>query len=152
MDLLFNENTISALFWTVFWFGAVTAILAVFAWPRILKALLEREKRIEAAVQSAEEKNAEAEAVIVRYEARLEEARTEAQKIIEEGKAEAEAIKAKFLKEQYAETEAMKKAALEEIDLARDAAVSDLQTGAGDLSVSIASGLIGKKVKPGKDG
>jgi F0F1-type ATP synthase membrane subunit b/b' len=46
----------------------------------------------------------------------------------------------------------MKNAALEEIDRAREAAVSDLQAGAGDLSVSIASTLIGKKVKPGKDG
>jgi F-type H+-transporting ATPase subunit b len=83
MELLFNENTISALFWTFLWFGAVVVVLAVFAWPRILQALLEREKRIEAAVRSAEERNAEAEAVLARYEAKLEEARTQAQKIIE---------------------------------------------------------------------
>lgn len=152
MELLYNPLTISALFWTIFWFGATALVLAVFAWPKILESLLEREKRIEKAVRSAEEKNAEAQNLMAQYEERLEEARTEAQKIIEEGKTEAEALKARFLREQSEEVEAMKAKALAEIDRAREEAVGDIQGGASDLSASIASTLIGKKVKAGKDG
>ncbi|MHC5036004.1 MAG: F0F1 ATP synthase subunit B [Planctomycetota bacterium] len=146
MDILFNENTLTAIFWTFLMFGILVTVLAIYAWPRILEALQEREKRIEETIQAADEKNKDAETTLARYQAQLEEARVDAQKIIEEGKKDAEALKQKHLQEQLKESEAMKRRALREIDLARDKALSELHKETVELSISIASRLIEKNL------
>ncbi|MHC5077816.1 MAG: F0F1 ATP synthase subunit B [Planctomycetota bacterium] len=146
MDILFNENTLTAIFWTFLMFGILVTVLAIYAWPRILEALQEREKRIEETIQAADEKNKDAETTLARYQAQLEEARVDAQKIIEEGKKDAEALKQKHLQEQLKESEAMKRRALREIHLARDKALSELHKETVELSISIASRLIEKNL------
>jgi F-type H+-transporting ATPase subunit b len=146
MDLLVNENTISALFWTTLTFGILVAVLAVYAWPAILKALQEREKRIEETIQAADDRNKEADETLAKYKAQLEEARDDAQKIIEEGKKDAQVLKDRLLKEGQEETEKTKNRALREIGLARDKALSELHRETAELAVTIASQIIEKNL------
>ena len=146
MELLLNENTFSAIFWTALTFGILVAILAVYAWPAILQALQEREKRIAESIQAAEDKNKEAEENLAKYKAQLEEARDDAQKIIEEGKKDAQVLKDRLLKEGQEETEKTKNRALREIGLARDKALAELHRETAELAVTIASQIIEKNL------
>ncbi len=143
---LFDENTLSSVIWTTIIFGILVAVLAVYAWPKILEALQEREKRIAGTIQEAEEKRRASEAQLEKYNKQLEEARVDAQKIIEEGKADAEAMKRRYLDEQHREAETLKRRTLHEIELARDKALADLQEKTVDLSLQVASRLIEKNL------
>jgi F-type H+-transporting ATPase subunit b len=146
MELLLNENTFSAIFWTALTFGILATVLAVYAWPNILKALQEREKRIADAIQAADDSTKEAEETLAKYRAQLEEARDDAQKIIEEGKKDALVLKDRLLKEGQEETEKTKNRALKEIGLARDKALAELHRETAELAVTIASQIIEKNL------
>jgi F-type H+-transporting ATPase subunit b len=146
MDILFNENTFSAIFWTGLVFGTLVVVLAVYGWPRILAALQAREQRILETIEKAEEKNRDAEALLEKYKEQLEKARVDARKIIEEGKADAESLKQRTLEEQTQEAETLKKRALREIELARDKALAEMREETVQMGVEIASRLIRKNL------
>lgn len=146
MDFLLNETTLSTLLWTGLIFGILVTVLAVYAWPSILSALQEREKRIQGEIDKAEHLRQDAEAVLAQYKEQMDHARSDAQKVIEEGKADAEALKARTLEEQRKETEAMKRRALREIELARDKALEEIHKQTVDLSIQIAAKLVAKNL------
>ena len=146
MDLLFNETTFSSVFWTALTFGILMAVLGVFAWPRILHALEERERRIQGEIQRAEDLRKEAEGVLARYHEQLEHARVDAQKILEEGRRDAEALRQHFVTEERREAESIRKAAYRDIEMARDKALEVLHHETVRLSLAIASRLIEKNL------
>jgi F-type H+-transporting ATPase subunit b len=146
MDYFLNQNTFSAIFWTACTFAILAGALAVFAWPKILSALQEREKRIQGEIKRAEELRVQAEQKLAQYADSINQARIEAQKIIEEGKADAESLKARYLEEQRKEAEASRKRSLREIELARDKALEEIHHRTVELSLEIASKIMQKSL------
>ncbi|MEM6454197.1 MAG: F0F1 ATP synthase subunit B [Acidobacteriota bacterium] len=139
---------IGNVFWTVLIFSLVLFVLGKFAWGPLLETLQKREDFIHDALAQAKRDRDEAAAALANYETKIQEARAEATAIVEEGRRDADALKAKI--EQLANDEAAKiKARAErEVGLARDGAVKELYALSGTLATELAGRIIEKELDP----
>ena len=76
--------------WTLVVFGLLLFILRRSAWPVLLNAVRERERRLEEQIAEAEKNRAEAAALLEQHRKLLAGARTETQEILAKAKAVAE--------------------------------------------------------------
>jgi F-type H+-transporting ATPase subunit b len=132
--------------WTVVVFLIVLFVLGKYAWGPLLGSLQEREKFIHDALSRAKEDREAAEARLKEYEARLGAARAEATAIVEEGRRDGEAVKARIEAQAREEAERMIERARREIGIAKDTAVKDLYVLAGRLATDAASRIIRKEL------
>ncbi len=144
LNLVPDANT---LIQQVILFTVLAAVLYKFAWKHILHALEEREGKIRGDLERAEASRKEAEAVLARHQAAMDQVKGEAQAILDEGKADALRLKEAILAEARAEAGKTAERAKREIELAKDKAIQDLQAQAASLSVSMASRILGREVK-----
>jgi F-type H+-transporting ATPase subunit b len=140
------------------WLPGVTAlivfltafiILAVFVWPKITRALDEREQKIRSEIESAEKAREKANAALAEYERNLASAREEASKMINQAKADAKAVADELKSRNQAEMVEMKQRATREIESAKQAAISAIHNEAASLGVSIASKILQRQVNEG---
>lgn len=134
--------------WTLVIFVGLLLVLGKFAWGPILTSLQERESFIRGSLTQAKADREEAAAQLKAYEARLVEARTEATAIVEEGRRDAEAVKLKIEETAREEADKMIERAKREIGLAKETAVKDLYSRAGQLATDAASRIIRQEIKP----
>ncbi|MCE5203470.1 MAG: F0F1 ATP synthase subunit B [Coriobacteriales bacterium] len=118
------------------------------AFPPMTKMLDERAEKIRDSIEKAEETRVEAERLLEEYRQQMADARTEAAKIIEQGRTVAENMKAEILAKAREEAEAEKTRTLEAIRAEKAAAMAELQTSVADLSVAVAGKIIGEKLDP----
>ncbi|HEX4956362.1 MAG TPA: F0F1 ATP synthase subunit B [Thermoanaerobaculia bacterium] len=134
--------------WTLVIFGIVLFVLGKFAWGPILKGLQDREDFIKKSLEDAKRDRDEAEARLKEYEQRLREARAEATAIVEEGRRDAEAAKARILEAAKEESGRQIERAKREIGIARDTAIKELYAQAAHLATDVASRIIRQELKP----
>jgi F-type H+-transporting ATPase subunit b len=82
---------VGLMVWTLLVFGLVMLLLARLAFPRISEALERRQKTIEESIDSAERTRLEADALLAEYRLRLQEARGQAEEIVQRARQAAEA-------------------------------------------------------------
>lgn len=133
--------------WTLVIFALVVFVLGKFAWGPILSGLQQREDFIKKSLEDAKRDRDQAEARLAEYEQRLSQARAEATAIVEEGKRDAEAVKARTVEQLQKETEAMMERAKREIGLAKDAAIKELYGQTARLATDAASRIIRQELK-----
>lgn len=138
---LFAGNLGNAV-WTLVIFGAVLFVLGKYAWGPIIKGLKEREDFIRDSLSKAKTEREAAEAQLKAYEDRLTTARSEATAIVEEGRRDAEAVKAKIEQQAKVEADKMIERAKREIEIATNTAIKDLYSRAGALATEAASRII----------
>lgn len=135
MDLIMPDP--GTLVWTAVIFLVLYWLLAKYAWPQILSALKEREESIARDVSEAEKARTEAGELLARLERRMESARQEAQAILDEGRADAQRLRADFLAGQEKEADALRARVAREIDLAKEKAVDEIRERAIQLSFEL---------------
>ena len=108
-------------------------ILAKFGWPLFEGMLVKRETTIKDALEQSENARVESERVLAEYKRQLEETKAQSAQIIADAKKTGEAVKADITAKAQAAIEADKKAA-----------IAELQGSVADLSVAVASRLIGE--------
>jgi F-type H+-transporting ATPase subunit b len=140
------EVNFGLFFWTWLVFFALLYVLKKFAWPPLVKATVEREKRIEAQLAEAERLNKEAQALLEEQKRILEESRSKAHSMISEAKSFAEKERAAALEKTRLEQEELLARALRDIAGERDRAVEELRREAVDLSLAAASKLVGQRL------
>lgn len=128
-------------------FFVLFVILGKFAFPPVTKMLDERAEKIRASLEKAEETKVEAERLLEEYKVQMAEARGEAAKVIEQGRAVAESMKAEIVAKAKQEAEAEKAKAIEAIKSEKVAAMAELQKQVADLSVDVAGKIIGTSLK-----
>jgi len=128
--------------WTLVVFGALLLILAKTAWPAILKAVEEREERIQAQLDAAAKANADAQRTLAIYQQQLAAAREEAQAIVASGRLAGERIREDLAAKGRAEQEELLVRARREIGLEKEKAVVELRREAVELSIAAASKVI----------
>jgi len=128
--------------WTLVVFGILLFILAKSAWPAILKAVEEREQRIQAQLDSAEKANAEAQRVLAVYQQQLASAREEAQAVVAAARHAGEKLREELVAKGREEQEELLVRARREITLERDKAVAELRREAVELSIAAATKVI----------
>jgi F-type H+-transporting ATPase subunit b len=140
------EVNFGLIFWTWVIFGILLWVLWKFAWPGILKATEERERKIQAQLAEAERMNAEAKAAVAEAQ-RLElSARSAAQALLAEARTAVEKEKATLVEKVRVEEEALLERTRREIAAERDKAVLELRREAVDLALGAAARLIGQRL------
>ena len=132
-------------------FGSIAfLVLAVallkLAFPKAKKVLEDRSRQIQGRLEDAERVKREADQVLEQYRAQLAEARVEVQKIIDEGKRTAEAVKADIVRKAEEEAAAVLARARADVAGERDRALDQLRTSLGDWSIQLASRVIEKEL------
>jgi F-type H+-transporting ATPase subunit b len=130
------------ILWAVISFVIVFGLLAWKAWPAIKKALRDREDRIRGDLERAEQARLEAETSLEEYRRQLAEARNEASKIIEEARAAAEQVREERIAAIDGEIAEHRARAAEDIRLATERAMSELQGRVAQLSIELAEKVV----------
>lgn len=131
---------------TLITFGLLLIILGKFVWPKVLKALQDREEFIRDSLTTAKQQRDEAEKLFADYKKQLENSRNEATAIVEEGRRDAEEVRRTLLDDARQEAEATMQRAKREIEIARDTAVKDLYNMTGDLATDLAGRILQKEL------
>jgi len=128
--------------WTLVVFVLLVVILAKTAWPAILKAVEEREKKIQAQLDQAEKANQDAQRVLADYQQKLAAARSEAQELLAAGRQAAEKVREEIAARARAEHEELIGRARREIAAEREKALAELRGEAVELSLAAASKVL----------
>lgn len=132
--------------WTIIIFVLVVVVLGKFAWGPILSALQKREDFIRESLDHAKKDREQAEARLKEYSDKIEAARAEASAIVEEGRRDAEVLKAKIDENAKNEADATLERAKREIELAKDTAIKELYDRTANLATDVASRIIRKEM------
>jgi len=130
------------VFWAVISFAIVFGLLAWKAWPAIKKQLKAREDRIRGDLERAEQARIEAEGSLDEYRKQLAEARSEASKIIEEARLAAEQVRQERIAAIDSEIAEHRARAQEDIRLATERAMAELQGRVAELSIELAEKVV----------
>jgi len=133
-----SELIIGALAFAVLFF-----FLSKWAMPRINGILEERRKRIQGDLQKAEQAKNEAEHLLSDYREQLAGAREDANRIIEEARRTAEAMRKDLMAKAEQEYQGIVGRAQEEIRAERDRVFQELKTQVGELSLALAGRVVG---------
>lgn len=142
MELL--TPSVGTLFWTALTFLLLLFVLKKMAWGPLLQMLDEREKKIKESLEKADLAQKETEAALAKNQEMMEQAKREAQELLSKSKKTAEATRDEIVKKAEAEAGKMLEKAKKEIAQEREKAVEELRNQAAELSIAIASKLIGK--------
>lgn len=141
----FDINT-GLILWTVGIFVILMAILWRFAWPTILKSVVDREQRIQRQLDEAEKARVEAQKLLEEHKKMLAQGRAEAQEIIAKAKSVAQKEREILIAKTHEEQEQILVRARREIEGEKDKAIQDLRREAVDLSMAAASRLLEKNL------
>jgi F-type H+-transporting ATPase subunit b len=130
------------ILWGSISFAIVFALLAWKAWPAIKKGLKDREDRIQADLERAEEAKNEAETSLADYHRQLADARNEAGRIIEEARLAADQVRKDLIARAETEASELRNRAQDDIRLATERALADLQGRVTELSIELAEKVV----------
>jgi F-type H+-transporting ATPase subunit b len=131
---------------SLFSFLVLFTVLWKFALPPITGMLETRADTIRDGLERAEAARIEAERLLEEYRQTMADARKEAGAILQQAKKAAEVARAEAAAKTQAEIDAMVAKARESIEGERRAAVASLQSSVADLSVAVASKIIGSEL------
>jgi F-type H+-transporting ATPase subunit b len=127
-------------------FLVIFVVLWRYAFPRLNEAMRNRTEKIQGDLEKAESERREAEQLLARYQEQLQEARTESSRIIDEARKTAEQLRQDVLQRAEEEARQVVARAQEEIRAERDRAFEQLRAQVGELSVELASRVIGAEL------
>jgi F-type H+-transporting ATPase subunit b len=134
------------MFWTLLIFLAVWFILAKYAFKPITAAVEAREKALEDAIAAAKADRDEAAKILAEHRKQIEAARGDAQKLIAEGRAIGDKLRAEMIEETRAQQQEMLERARREIESEKVRAIAELRREAVDLAIAGASKVIEKNL------
>lgn len=127
-------------------FIIIWIVLSKLAWPSVLKTLDDRQAKIQGDVDAAQKSRQEAADEKERYAAQLADANDKANEIIAEAKRQAEEERSRILAKAQQDAAATIVKSREAVESERRKAVIELSSSVVDLSVEIASKIIGESV------
>lgn len=136
------QPSIGLIFWMTVSFLIILFLLTKFAWKPILKMVKEREDSIDAALKSAEQAKAEMKSLKSENERILAEARNERDAMLKDARDIKDKIIAEAKASAVTEGERLLKAARENIENEKNAAVTELKNQVAVLSIEIAEKIL----------
>ena len=125
-------------------FSVLCFVLMKFVFPMMEKTFAARVDAIEGGIKRAEDAQAEANKLLEQHKAQLAEARTEAARIRDEARADAEGIRQDVLAKAREEADRIIAAGNEQLAAQRESIVRDLRSEVGTLAVDLASKIVGE--------
>jgi F-type H+-transporting ATPase subunit b len=142
---------LGVMIWTLIIFAAALFPIWKVVMGPVTRALLERDRKAEAAVTAAEEARRETEKARAEVEARLAEARAEAARTVEAARARAEVRERELMEEAKVSSEQLLARARAEIRSEQDKAVAQIRAQVVDLSLLAAGQVLQRKVDAADD-
>jgi F-type H+-transporting ATPase subunit b len=127
-------------------FGALCFVLMKFVFPMMEKMFQARVEAIEGGLKRAETAQAEANQLLEQYRAQLAEARTEAARIRDEARADAEGIRQDVLAKAREESDRIIAAGRDQLAAQRESIVRELRSEVGTLAVDLAGRIVGESL------
>ena len=127
-------------------FAVLAFVLMKFVFPRMEATFKARVDAIEGGIQRAEKAQAEANETLNQYKAQLAEARTEAARIRDEARADAEGIRQDVLAKAREESDRIIAAGRDALAAERQTIVRELRAEMGTLAVDLASKIVGESL------
>ncbi|ASN52305.1 MULTISPECIES: F0F1 ATP synthase subunit B [Sinomonas] len=127
-------------------FAVLLFIVVKFVVPAFEKTFAERAEAIEGGIAKAEKAQAEASAALEEYKQQLTDARTEANRIREEARAEGAQILAELKEKAAAEANRITEQAHVQIEAERQQAVASLRAEVGTLATTLAGRIVGESL------
>jgi F-type H+-transporting ATPase subunit b len=134
------------MFWTLAIFLVVWFILSKYAFKPITAAVEAREKALEDAIAAAKADREEAARVLEEQRRQIGAARGEAQKMIVEGRAVGEKMRAEMIEETRGQQQEMLARARREIGAEKNRAIAELRREAVELAIAGAGKVIEKNL------
>ena len=128
--------------WTLINFAVLFGALLYFLWKPILKMLSDREHKIAADLEHAENSREEAVRARQEYEERLTQAQQQVQEMLRKAEQQANEIHEQTLAQAHEEAERLLFRARETISNERDAAIASLRTEVADLAIAVAAKIV----------
>lgn len=132
----------SLIFWEILSFAILFFVLYKYAFPGILSALEEREKKIKDSLDEAERHRSEAEQKLKEYEAKLNTAAKEAEGILAATKERAQRLMEENEQRMMVEAERIRGDATREIDQERRKAIQDIRAQTTDMALMVAEKVV----------
>ena len=124
-------------------FLVILAVMAKLVWPPVLEMMEKRQQKIQDDLDAAERSKVEAAEEAKSYEAKILDAHHEADQIVAKAKKEAEEVRSAVLAKAQREAADIISKAHGAVDSERHKAMIELSSSVVDLSVEIASKIIG---------
>lgn len=128
-------------------FAVVFFVIWKYAVPPIKKAMTERQEMVRRQIEESRETRSRLEEADAKYREVLGEARTEAAKIRDEARAEAGKIKADLRAQAEREVAQLRQRGEEQLATQREQVLRELRAEIGQLSVSLASRIVGESME-----
>jgi len=128
-------------------FTLLYLVLRRFVFPQMEKMFAARVDAIEGGIKRAEEAQAQANQLLEQYRAQLAEARTEAARIRDEARADAEGIRQDLLGKAREESDRIIAAGRDQLAAQRESIVRDLRAEVGTLAVELAGRIVGESLE-----
>ena len=147
MDSIISSLGLNAtLFAQIFNFLVLFVFLRFVVYPPIVRLLEARQNFIADNVAAAEEERKQAEGLRQQYLDDLQQAKSEAQSIIQKATKAAEDQAREILEAAKAEADRQKEAALQDINREREKAVAELRDQVATLSILVAGKVVNEKI------
>jgi len=119
-------------------------LIPMWKWgvPAVKNMMALREERIRTDLERAEEARTEGEAALEQYRAQIGDARSEAGRIIDEGRQSADEVRRELIARAEADAAEIRERAAQDVTLATERAMAELRSRVGELSIELAEKIV----------
>lgn len=143
-EILFGEQ--SLIIWLTVTFVVLLVLLRKFAYSPILDTMDKRSQRIQDALDQTEKLKSDADKMFAEYTKQLDNAKMEANGIIEQGKKIGEQLRQEMVEKAKEQSSNLIKQAEGEIESKKEEVLKELRQNVATLSVSIAEKVLKKSI------
>jgi F-type H+-transporting ATPase subunit b len=147
----FMKPDTGLMIWTLIIFVVLLFVLSRFAFGPLTKAVQDRERSLQEAIDSAKRDRDEAAKLLADHQAKIDASRNEAQKLSADGRAVAEKMRADMLEQTRKEQADVLERARREIENEKTKAIAQLRKEAVDLALAGASKVIEQNLESAKN-
>jgi F-type H+-transporting ATPase subunit b len=139
---------LNEIIWGSVGFVIVFFFLSKYGYPAMKQAMNARTEKIRSDIAAAEAQNSEAEGLLAEYRAQLNDAKSEAGRIIEEARQSADALKRDAEARLQAELAEARTRAMDDIEAAKAHAMTDLRGEVTQLAIGAAEVVVQRNLDP----
>jgi F-type H+-transporting ATPase subunit b len=147
----FMKPDTGLMIWTLIIFAVLMFVLSRYAFGPLTAAVRKREQSLQEAIDAAKRDRDEAAKLLADHQAKIEAARTEAQKIIVDGRGVAEKMRTDMLEQTRREQQDVLERARREIESEKKNAIAEMRREAVDLALAGASKVIEQNLESPKN-
>jgi F-type H+-transporting ATPase subunit b len=134
--------SVPELVWGIGAFAVVVFLMAKFGFPAVQKAMTDRTERIRTSLDDAERAKAEAESILEDYQRKLADARNESNRIIEEARQAADAVRQELIARAEQEALDLRQRTQQDLEAAQKRALENLKHQVAEIAVVAAEKII----------